>query len=68
MRISNQVIDLITLKEELIKQDLLNHVGGDDYLLNIIDEVVIASHSEHYEKIVKEKQICDLKRVYLQRH
>tara|TARA_R100000479_G_scaffold73706_1_gene35631 strand:- start:1407 stop:2678 length:1272 start_codon:yes stop_codon:yes gene_type:complete len=55
MRISNQVIDLITLKEELIKQDLLDHVGGDDYLLSMMDEVGIACHSEHYGRIVKDK-------------
>jgi replicative DNA helicase len=55
MRITNQVIDGITLREELVKQDLLNHVGGDDYLLGMMDDVVVASHSQHYEKIVKEK-------------
>ena len=55
MRIGNQVIDSITLREELIKQDLLNHVGGDDYLLSMMDEVGVACHSEHYGRIIKEK-------------
>ncbi|HZH98017.1 MAG TPA: replicative DNA helicase [Fimbriimonadaceae bacterium] len=51
----NKVIDLITLKTELVQRGLLGDVGGQDYLIQLAETVPSASNAAHYAGIVLEK-------------
>jgi replicative DNA helicase len=48
-------IDLVTLKEELIRAGELDEVGGPAYLTSLADGVPRATNIEYYARIVKEK-------------
>ena len=50
-------IDAITLQESLMRENLLNKVGGPSAVLDLIDFVPDASHFEYYVDIVKEKHL-----------
>lgn len=50
-------IDLVTLKDDLIRQGLLEGMGGIDYLTTIINTVPSATNAFHYAKIVREKYL-----------
>lgn len=49
--------DLITLTNELRKNDQLDSVGGASYVTSLIDSVVTAANVEYYARIVKEKAV-----------
>ena len=53
----NEVIDLVTLKEELNRAGNLNEVGGPAYIASLVDGVPKSTNVEYYAKIVKEKAI-----------
>ena len=53
----NEVIDLVTLKEELNRAGNLNEVGGPAYIAALVDGVPKSTNVEYYAKIVKEKAI-----------
>jgi replicative DNA helicase len=48
-------IDLVTLKEELIRAGELDEVGGPAYLTSLVDGVPRSTNIEYYARIVKEK-------------
>jgi replicative DNA helicase len=48
-------IDLVTLKEELIRASELDDVGGPAYLTSLVDGVPRSTNIEYYARIVKEK-------------
>lgn len=48
-------IDLITVKNELLKRDTLNDVDGPAYLASLTDGVPRSTNVAHYAGIVKEK-------------
>ena len=48
-------IDLVTLKEELIRSGDLEDAGGPAYLASLVDGVPRSTNVEHYARIVKEK-------------
>ena len=50
-----QVIDLVTLKEELGRTGALDDVGGPAYIAALVDGVPGSTHVEHSARIVKEK-------------
>ena len=50
-----QVIDLITLKEELGRSNDLQEVGGPAYIAGLADGVPRSTNVEYYARIVKEK-------------
>jgi len=52
-----QPIDLITVSEELRKEDKLEFVGGAAYISGLIDAVPSAANVEQYARIVLEKSI-----------
>ena len=52
-----QVIDLLTLREELQKQNELEAVGGVAYVASLLDGVPRVSSVLHYARIVKEKSL-----------
>jgi replicative DNA helicase len=53
----NRPIDAIILCEELAKRQLLEEIGGRDYIGKILNTVPSAAHGEHYAKIVREKAL-----------
>ncbi|MEE2790615.1 MAG: replicative DNA helicase [Acidobacteriota bacterium] len=50
-----EVIDLVTLKDELGRSGDLDRVGGPAYIASLVDGVPRSTHVEHYAQIVKEK-------------
>jgi replicative DNA helicase len=52
-----RAIDAVTLREELVKENLLDSVGGTVYLASLMDGVPRLANLEQYARIVKEKAI-----------
>jgi replicative DNA helicase len=55
MHVSNRPLDAITVMEWLKDKNLLDRVGGHDYLLKLQDDTLVSAHSQHYAGIVSEK-------------
>jgi replicative DNA helicase len=53
----SQPIDLVTLKDELIKGAALEGVGGAAYLGSLLDGVPRITNVEHWSRIIKEKAV-----------
>ena len=53
----NRSIDAVIVREELIKRQLLEEVGGVQYLAAILNSVPSAAHGAHYASIVREKAL-----------
>jgi len=54
---ANKAVDLITLTDELKKQEILDEVGGVSFLTALANSVPTAANISHYVTIVKEKSI-----------
>ena len=54
---NTRAIDLLTLREELQKQNELEAVGGAAYVASLLDGVPRVSSVMHYARIVKEKSL-----------
>ena len=50
-----EVIDMVTLKDELGRSGDLDGVGGPAYIAGLADGVPRSTHVDHYARIVKEK-------------
>jgi len=50
-------LDLVTLKDELQRQNTLESCGGPAYLAGLIDGVPRSSNVEHYARIIREKAL-----------
>lgn len=53
----NRPIDAVIVREELIKRQLLEEIGGVAYLAAILNSVPSAAHGAHYAGIVREKAL-----------
>jgi replicative DNA helicase len=53
----NRPIDAVILCDELNKRQLLEEIGGREYIGKILNTVPSAAHGEHYAKIVREKAL-----------
>jgi replicative DNA helicase len=53
----SQPIDLVTLKDELVKASALEGVGGAAYLASLLDGVPRITNVEHWSRIIKEKAV-----------
>jgi replicative DNA helicase len=51
----NEPVDLVTLKDELVRSDELDEVGGPAYVSALTDGVPRSANVEYYARIVKEK-------------
>lgn len=49
--------DVVTLTEILKKENILDEIGGPEYILNIAESVPTSAYIDEYMKIVKEKYI-----------
>jgi len=54
---ANKAVDLITLREVLKRDGILDEVGGVSYLTSLVNSVPTAANISHYVSIVKEKSI-----------
>ncbi len=54
---NNKAVDLITLTDELKKDELLEEVGGVSFLTNLVNSVPTSANISYYVGIVKEKSI-----------
>lgn len=52
---ANQPIDLVILRNELEKRNLLEQAGGVEYLVACAESVPTAVNAEHYARIVRDK-------------
>lgn len=50
----NIKIDILTLSEQLEKSGHIGEIGGQNYLLTILDHTASALHAEEYARIVKD--------------
>jgi replicative DNA helicase len=53
----NRPIDAVIVREELLKRQLLEEVGGTAYLGTILNSVPSSAHGAHYAGIVREKAL-----------
>jgi replicative DNA helicase len=52
---TNRPITAMTVREELVKTQLLEEIGGTEYLKTIVNTVPDSSHATHYAGIIREK-------------
>jgi replicative DNA helicase len=52
---ANSKIDLVLLRDELIRRDRLKAAGGVDYLVRIAESVPTAANVDYYTRIVRDK-------------
>ena len=52
-----QAVDVVTLSEELKKNNRLAQLGGEVYLTQLVDKVATAAHVKHYAEIVYKKYV-----------
>jgi replicative DNA helicase len=50
-----KAIDLIVVSDELRKRDLMEQVGGSDYLIQLAESFADWAHAEYYANIVRDK-------------
>jgi len=50
-------IDAVLLRDELVKRDSLEEVGGVEYIAKILDSVPSSANVTYYAKIVKDKML-----------
>ena len=50
-------VDLVTLKEALAQRAALDDVGGEEYLIALVDSAPTIANAEYYAKVVKEKAL-----------
>ncbi len=50
-------IDLVTITDELKKNDSVDKIGGSAYLATLINTVPTSAHIEHYARIIKEHAV-----------
>src|SRR5262249_10570872 len=53
----SQPIDLVTLKDELVRGSALEAVGGAAYLASLVDGVPRVTSVEQWSRIIKEKAV-----------
>ncbi len=54
---ANKAVDIITLTDELKRNEILDEIGGASYLTSLVNSVPTAANINHYVSIVKEKYI-----------
>lgn len=57
VQVRNEPVDLVTVSAELRRLDLLDRVGGAEYLTGLINTVPTAAHVARYATLVAEKSV-----------
>jgi replicative DNA helicase len=50
-------IDLIILKDDFVRSEILERVGGMDYVISLAEAVPTSANAGHYARIVRDKSI-----------
>jgi len=53
----NKPVNVVIVREELLKRQLLEEVGGAAYLAQLLNTIPSSAHAEHYAGIVREKSL-----------
>ncbi len=53
----NEAVDIVTLVEELKRQEMLDEIGGPSYVTELANIIPTAANIEHYARIVWEKYL-----------
>jgi replicative DNA helicase len=53
MYVNNMTMDTLLIKQYLIEKDILKQVGGEEYMNELMDSTLVASHSVEYAKKVE---------------
>ncbi len=53
----NKPIDILVLEDELRRRNLLEEIGGRNYLLDLVESVPSSANWEHYARIVRDKSL-----------
>ena len=53
----NKAIDIVTIIDELRKNNLLEEVGGSSYIASLSSSIPTSANISHYAKIVREKAV-----------
>jgi replicative DNA helicase len=53
----NKPVDVIILRDELMKRGLYEEIGGKEYLATLLSSVPSSAHGMHYAQIVREKAL-----------
>lgn len=56
-RESGESFDCVLLRDELVRMNKLEEIGGVEYLAKILDSVPSAANALHYARVVKDKQV-----------
>ena len=54
---AGRAVDSVIVRDELIKRDKLEEVGGARFLADLLGSVPSAAHAKHYAEIVRDKAI-----------
>jgi replicative DNA helicase len=54
---AHKPIDLVTVRDELLRQKLLEQIGGDAYLVALVEGVPTAANAEYYAQIVRDRAL-----------
>jgi replicative DNA helicase len=57
MHQAGQAIDVLTVSTKLSDAQLLDRVGGETFLLELLDQTPTAAHAKHYIDIVRQKHL-----------
>jgi replicative DNA helicase len=57
LHMAGRPVDLVTVRDELAKDRLLESVGGADYLVSLVEGVPNAANAEEYARTVKDKAV-----------
>jgi len=50
-------IDMVILRDELLRRGILEKIGGNEYILELVQSVPSAANAEYYARIVRDKSI-----------
>lgn len=53
----NEPVDMVTLADQLSQKDILENVGGIEYLNDLTTAGIITSNAKYYAKIIEEKSM-----------
>lgn len=53
----NKPIDLVVVKDELLRRSLMDAVGGEAYMIDLVQSVGSWVNAEHYSRIVRDKSM-----------
>lgn len=53
----NKPIDLVVVKDELLRRRLIETIGGETYMIDLVESVGSWVHAEHYARIVRDKSM-----------